>query len=48
MTDWREITQAGSKIADAVVIATQDEDHAEPAIAFAKLYAFNVFNALTS
>ena len=35
-TDWREVVEQ-PKMADAVVIATQDADHAAPAIAFAKL-----------
>lgn len=34
--DWRELA-ARPRLADAVVIATQDADHLEPAVAFAKL-----------
>ena len=34
-TDWKEMA-AKPKLADAVIIATQDRDHKEPAIAFAK------------
>ncbi|WP_219509376.1 Gfo/Idh/MocA family protein [Nonomuraea ceibae] len=34
--DWRQLAEAG-RIADAVVIATQDSDHAEPARTFAGL-----------
>jgi predicted dehydrogenase len=33
--DWREMINQ-PKLSDAVIIATQDNDHAEPAIAFAK------------
>ncbi|MFD0476233.1 Gfo/Idh/MocA family protein [Nonomuraea thailandensis] len=33
---WRQLADEG-RIADAVVIATQDADHAEPATAFAEL-----------
>ncbi|HEX2314268.1 MAG TPA: Gfo/Idh/MocA family oxidoreductase, partial [Thermomonospora sp.] len=32
--DWRDLAAAG-RVADGVVIATQDSDHAEPAVAFA-------------
>lgn len=35
-TDWREVA-ARPRMADAVIIATQDAMHAEPAIAFARL-----------
>ena len=35
-TDWRQLAELG-KIADFVIVATQDQDHKEPAIAFAKL-----------
>ncbi len=35
-SDWREIVRRG-KIADAVIIATQDRMHVEPALAFARL-----------
>eukprot|EP01127_Copromyxa_protea_P016480 TRINITY_DN4904_c0_g1_i1.p1 TRINITY_DN4904_c0_g1~~TRINITY_DN4904_c0_g1_i1.p1 ORF type:complete len:425 (-),score=102.06 TRINITY_DN4904_c0_g1_i1:125-1399(-) len=35
-SDWRDLVSAG-KIADAVVISTQDRDHLEPAIALANL-----------
>ncbi len=35
-SDWREVVSRG-RIADAVVIATQDAHHAEPAIAFSDL-----------
>ncbi|EGD81738.1 4,5-dihydroxyphthalate dehydrogenase [Salpingoeca rosetta] len=35
-TDWRELAKRG-KIADFVLVATQDRDHKEPAIAFANL-----------
>ena len=35
-TDWREVA-ALPRLADAVVIATQDTDHKEPAVAFANL-----------
>lgn len=35
-TDWREIA-ARPRMADAVIIATQDAMHAEPAVAFANL-----------
>ena len=34
--DWREITTR-EKFADAIVIATQDRDHVEPAIAFGEM-----------
>ncbi|REE99810.1 Gfo/Idh/MocA family protein [Thermomonospora umbrina] len=33
-TDWRGLAEAG-RVADGVIIATQDGDHAEPAVAFA-------------
>ena len=36
VTDWRELA-ARPRMADAVIIATQDAMHVEPAIAFAKL-----------
>eukprot|EP01125_Pyxidicula_operculata_P018103 TRINITY_DN6407_c0_g1_i1.p1 TRINITY_DN6407_c0_g1~~TRINITY_DN6407_c0_g1_i1.p1 ORF type:complete len:422 (-),score=65.95 TRINITY_DN6407_c0_g1_i1:15-1280(-) len=35
--DWKQVTALGQKISDAVVIATQDSMHVEPAIAFASL-----------
>jgi len=35
-TDWRQLASQG-RIADAVVIATQDAMHAEPAVVFAEL-----------
>ena len=34
-TDWRRATDAG-KLADAVLICTQDQMHSEPALAFAR------------
>lgn len=34
MTDWRQAVERG-RIADAVLICTQDRDHLEPALAFA-------------
>lgn len=34
-TDWRELAEAG-RVADAVVIATLDDDHVEPSVAFAE------------
>lgn len=34
-TDWRQATDAG-KLADAVLICTQDQMHTEPALAFAR------------
>ena len=33
-TDWRELLSAG-RVADAVIISTQDRMHTEPAVAFA-------------
>ena len=35
-TDWRQ-TAAHAKMADAVIICTQDAMHADPAVAFADL-----------
>lgn len=35
-TDWRDLIKLG-KIADFVIVATQDRDHKEPAVAFANL-----------
>jgi predicted dehydrogenase len=35
-THWRELAAAG-RLADGIVIATQDADHAEPAVRFASL-----------
>eukprot|EP00741_Cyanophora_paradoxa_P024132 tig00021728_g23307.t1 len=40
-TDWREAA-ARPKFADAVIIATQDSDHVEPAVAFARL-GYDIF-----
>ncbi|WP_291048799.1 Gfo/Idh/MocA family oxidoreductase [Herbiconiux sp.] len=34
--DWREVLERGERVADAVIIATQDRQHVEPAIAFAE------------
>jgi predicted dehydrogenase len=36
VADWRELLRSGGKVADAVVIATPDAEHTEPAIAFAE------------
>jgi len=35
--DWRKFISAEKKLADAVIVCTQDKDHKEPAVAFAKL-----------
>ena len=34
--DWRELIARPERVADAVIIATQDRQHVEPAIAFAE------------
>ena len=34
---WQELKNVGKKIADAVVITTQDRMHAEPAIALSQM-----------
>lgn len=36
-TDWRELARDGAERADAVLITTQDSDHAEPCVRFAGL-----------
>lgn len=36
-TDWAELADRGADRADAVVIATQDDDHADPCVRFAEL-----------
>jgi len=34
--DWRKFTSVEEKLADVVIVCTQDKDHKEPAVAFAK------------
>lgn len=36
-TDWRELAEHGAERADAVLITTQDDDHAGPCVRFAEL-----------
>jgi len=37
LESWEQFTQKNEKLADAVIIATQDKDHKAPAVAFARL-----------